>query len=56
MTDRKARMAIFLTVFMDLLGFGIVIPILPLYSEAIAAHGETPWMHAATGWGTRAAD
>lgn len=50
MNDRKARTAIFLTVFMDLLGFGIVIPILPLYAESIAAHGETSWMHATTGW------
>ena len=50
MNDRKARMAIFLTVFMDLLGFGIVIPILPLYAESIAAHGEAPWMRATTGW------
>ncbi len=50
MNDRKARVAIFLTVFMDLLGFGIVIPILPLYAESIAAHGEAPWMQASTGW------
>ena len=39
----RARMAVFLTVFVDLLGFGIVIPILPLYAKAIAAH-PSPWM------------
>jgi DHA1 family tetracycline resistance protein-like MFS transporter len=36
-------MAIFLTVFVDLLGFGIVIPILPLYAQAIADH-PSHWM------------
>ncbi len=50
MNDRKARMALFLTVFIDLLGFGIVIPILPLYAESIATQGEAPWMQATTGW------
>jgi MFS family permease len=50
MNDRKARIAIFLTVFMDLLGFGIVIPILPLYAEQIATQGQSPWMQATTGW------
>lgn len=50
MSARKARTAIFLTVFMDLLGFGIVIPILPLYSESIATHGESGWMRGVTGW------
>ena len=28
---KRAQLAIFFTVFVDLLGFGIVIPILPLY-------------------------
>ena len=32
--SKSARLAIFLTVFVDLLGFGIVIPILPLYAQA----------------------
>jgi multidrug resistance protein len=36
-------MAIFFTVFIDLLGFGIVIPILPLYAQAIADHPSS-WM------------
>ena len=39
----RARSAIFFTVFMDLLGFGIVIPILPLYAKAIADH-PSAWM------------
>lgn len=43
MDSKRARFAIFLTVFVDLLGFGIVIPILPLYAKAIAAH-PSPWM------------
>ena len=42
-STKRARMAIFLTVFVDLLGFGIVIPILPLYAQAIADH-PSPWM------------
>lgn len=42
-SSKRARMAIFLTVFVDLLGFGIVIPILPLYAQAIADH-PSPWM------------
>lgn len=34
-------MVIFLTVFLDLVGFGIVLPLLPLYSEQF---GATGWM------------
>ncbi len=41
-------MIIFLTVFIDLLGFGIVLPLLPIYGEQFAAqHGLTL---AQTGW------
>lgn len=43
---KRVRMAIFLTVFVDLLGFGIVIPLLPLYAKAIAEH-PSPWMERA---------
>lgn len=42
-SSKRARLAIFLTVFVDLLGFGIVIPILPLYAQAIADH-PSGWM------------
>ena len=42
-SSKRARTAIFLTVFVDLLGFGIVIPILPLYAQAIADH-PSHWM------------
>ena len=42
-SSKRARMAIFFTVFVDLLGFGIVIPILPLYAESIASH-PSHWM------------
>ncbi len=45
MNSKRARLAVFLTVFVDLLGFGIVIPILPLYAKGIAAH-PSPWMAA----------
>src|SRR5689334_16469082 len=34
---RSRLWVIFLTVFLDLLGFGIVIPILPLYAEKLHA-------------------
>lgn len=37
-------LAIFFTVFIDILGFGIVIPVLPLYAEHF---GATPWQ---IGW------
>lgn len=42
-SSQRARLAIFLTVFVDLLGFGIVIPILPLYAKEIADH-PSAWM------------
>ncbi len=45
MESKRARSAIFLTVFVDLLGFGIVIPILPLYAKAIAQQ-PSGWMSA----------
>jgi MFS family permease len=41
--SKRAQLAIFLTVFVDLLGFGIVIPILPIYARAMALH-PSPWM------------
>lgn len=36
---RGALVPVFLTVFIDLLGFGIVIPLLPIYSQAYGASG-----------------
>lgn len=50
MDTKKARLAIFLTVFVDLLGFGIVIPILPLYAEQVASSPASHWTNAVTGW------
>ncbi len=50
MDSRRARLAIFITVFVDLLGFGIVIPILPLYAEQVAGASTSHWTHAVTGW------
>jgi MFS family permease len=41
--SKRAQLAIFFTVFVDLLGFGIVIPILPLYAKGLALH-PAPWM------------
>ena len=36
---KPSVLVIFLTVFMDLIGFGIVVPLLPLYSQHFGAHG-----------------
>jgi len=36
-TNQRALLPLFLTVFIDLLGFGIVIPLLPIYSRAYGA-------------------
>lgn len=45
---RGSLLVIFLTVFIDLLGFGIVLPLLPIYGAHFAvAHGLTA---AQTGW------
>ncbi len=45
---RGSLLIIFLTVFIDLLGFGIVLPLLPIYGEKFAhMHHLTP---AQTGW------
>lgn len=41
--SKRAQMAVFMTVFVDLLGFGILIPILPLYAKAVTEH-PSPWM------------
>ena len=41
---RRARNTLLFTVFLDLLGFGIVIPLLPLYATKLHAS------HAAIGW------
>jgi multidrug resistance protein len=42
MSDRKSPLAlIFLTLFIDMVGFGIVIPVLPLYAEGTRI-GATP--------------
>ncbi len=42
--SKRVQLAIFCTVVVDLLGFGIVIPILPLYAKGLAQH-PTPWMN-----------
>ncbi len=43
MTNKKAQLGIiFLTVFIDLIGFGIVIPILPLYAQHF---GSNEWIN-----------
>jgi len=41
--SKRAQVAVFMTVFVDLLGFGIVIPLLPLYAKGIA-EDPSPWM------------
>src|SRR5258708_31673624 len=40
-SSRAPLMVIFITVFIDLLGFGIVLPILPLYGKHFQAHDNT---------------
>lgn len=45
---KKARLAVFLTVFVDLLGFGIVIPLLPLYAKHVAEN-PSAWMVSVNG-------
>ncbi len=40
-TQRKALLVIFLTVFIDLLGFGIVMPMLARYAKELNASGAT---------------
>jgi MFS family permease len=49
--SKRAQLAIFFTVFVDLLGFGIVIPILPLYAKGLALHpsGWMSWVNGALG-------
>ncbi len=44
MKNRSALGLLFLVVFVDLLGFGMVIPVMPLYAERLGAS------EAATGW------
>ena len=46
---KRIQMAVFLTVFVDLLGFGILIPILPLYAQSLAAH-PSAWMSRVNGF------
>jgi MFS transporter, DHA1 family, tetracycline resistance protein len=41
MPRRKSLLVVFLTVFIDLVGFGIVLPLLPIYSER---HGASDFM------------
>src|ERR1035437_2839113 len=36
---RPSVLVIFLTVFIDLIGFGIIVPLIPSYSEHFGAHG-----------------
>jgi multidrug resistance protein len=39
MNSRKALIVLFFTIFIDLVGFGIVIPILPIYADELGANG-----------------
>src|ERR1051325_3132094 len=39
MTRKPSLLVVFLTVFIDLIGFGIVLPLLPLYGENYGAAG-----------------
>src|SRR3974390_914754 len=39
MNRKPSVLVVFLTVFIDLIGFGIVVPLVPLYSRHFGAHG-----------------
>ena len=39
MSRKPSLLVVFLTVFIDLIGFGIVLPLLPLYAESYGARG-----------------
>ena len=39
MASRASLFTIFLTVFIDLLGFGMVLPLLPIYAKQFNASG-----------------
>jgi DHA1 family tetracycline resistance protein-like MFS transporter len=41
--SKRAQLAVFMTVLVDLLGFGILIPILPLYAKSVTEHPSL-WM------------
>ena len=41
--SKRAQTAVFLTVLVDLLGFGIVIPLLPIYAKTLSAN-PSGWM------------
>jgi DHA1 family tetracycline resistance protein-like MFS transporter len=41
MTDKKRLFSIFLIVFIDLLGFSIILPLLPFYAESFGASATT---------------
>ena len=36
---KPSVLVVFLTVFIDLIGFGIVVPLVPLYSRHFGPHG-----------------
>ena len=37
MTNKKMLVAIFLVVFIDLLGFSVILPLLPFYAQTFGA-------------------
>ena len=41
MKDKKSLFVIFLVIFIDLLGFGIIIPVLPFFSENVLMMSKT---------------
>ncbi len=49
--SKRAQTAVFLTVLVDLLGFGIVIPLLPIYAKTLSANpsGWMVWVNNALG-------
>src|SRR5689334_11250373 len=39
MNRKPSLLVVFFTVFIDLIGFGIVVPLVPLYGKHLGAHG-----------------
>ena len=43
--NKAALLTVFLVVFIDLLGFGIVLPLLPRYADQYIPLGQPGWVH-----------
>ena len=46
--NRRPLLVLFVTIFIDLLGFGLIIPILPIYANELGASGTVIGLVAAS--------